>query len=274
MTNHFILLNNTAAETRLLESQIRALHQPHTPLHILEAGCGQKWTLSLAGIEYSLTGIDLDEAALSLRMQKYNDLDNAIIGDLTTASFPDNSFDIIYNAFVLEHVRDAQAVLDNFTRWLKPGGLIILKIPDRYSVYGFLARHTPHWCHVGYYRYVKGIRTAGLPGHAPYPVTYDPVLSQTGLKQYCRNNGLLINQGYLKNNYLRKKNLRTWMVRTLARFISLAALGYLHWRHNDLILVIQKPEKRITRQPVGSLQPNLERTGKERHRVHSDADMT
>ena len=242
MTNQFLLLESTAAETRVLESRIRALHQYHTPLHILEAGCGQKWTLSLDGIAYSLTGIDLDEAALSLRKQKYDDLDNAIVGDLTTASFSDNSFHVIYNAYVLEHVHDAHAVLENFTRWLKPGGLMILKIPDRYSVYGFLARHTPHWSHVFYYRYVKGIKTAGLPGHAPYPVTYDPLLSCAGLEQYCQQHGLRICQGYRKNNYLRKKTMRTWLVRMAAQCFSLAALGYLQWRHNDLILVLQKPE--------------------------------
>lgn len=244
MPNEFILLKDTATESRVLESWVRAQHRGSTPLQILEAGCGQKWILSLDDIEYSLTGIDLDEAALALRKQRYNDLDNAIVGDLSVASFPENSFHVIYNAFVLEHVPDAKVVLENFARWLKPGGIIILKVPDRYSVYGFLARHTPHWCHVAYYRYVKGIKSAGKPGHAPYPVVYDPVLSQAGIIRYCDTHGLSLTQGYLKNNYLRKKNLRTKLIRSAVRLCSKAVLGRLHWEHNDLILVIQKPEVR------------------------------
>ena len=71
-----------------------------------------------------------------------------MLGDLRTVCFARNSFDIIYSAYVLEHVPQTERVLLNFLDWIKPGGLIILKFPDRNSVYGFITRLTPHWVHI------------------------------------------------------------------------------------------------------------------------------
>src|SRR6202035_5001393 len=48
------------------------------PLSILEAGCGQSWLIDLTDVEYRLTGIDLDPAALEMRKTRFHDLDDAI----------------------------------------------------------------------------------------------------------------------------------------------------------------------------------------------------
>ncbi|MGH9955766.1 MAG: methyltransferase domain-containing protein, partial [Pyrinomonadaceae bacterium] len=94
---------------------------------------------------------------------------------------------VIYNSFVLEHIEDASQVLQNSTRWLKPGGIVVLKIPDPDSVCGFITRVTPHWFHVFYYRYLLGARNAGKPGYAPYTIDYrsSPV---AGFENSARNN--------------------------------------------------------------------------------------
>lgn len=42
--------------------------------------------------------------------------------------------------------------MKNFVTWVKPNGIIIIKIPDPYSVRGFVTRNTPFWFHVLYYR--------------------------------------------------------------------------------------------------------------------------
>lgn len=95
----------------------------HETLKILEAGCGQVWWLDLNGLNYELTGVDLSREAVELRQQKFNDLDQVVIGDLLTVEFPNDGFDVIYNSYVLEHVDEAERVLENFYQWLKPGGL-------------------------------------------------------------------------------------------------------------------------------------------------------
>src|SRR5690606_33965359 len=131
---------------------------------ILEAGCGNSWQLKLPGVKYVLTGVDLNEDALRIRKCERKDLDGVIHGDLRTVALDADQYDVIYNSFVLEHVQQAEHVLSNFCRWLKPGGILILRIPDPKSVYGFLSRLTPFWFHVFYKRFIAGIKTAGKPG--------------------------------------------------------------------------------------------------------------
>ncbi|HEY2036015.1 MAG TPA: methyltransferase domain-containing protein [Steroidobacteraceae bacterium] len=197
------------------------------PLRILEAGCGRTWAHRLS-VPYVLTGLDLDPDALAAR----TDLDHAIVGDLRTAEFAPHSFDVIYNAFVLEHVRGAREVLERFLGWLAPGGMLILKVPDRDSAYGFLTRFTPFWAHVMIYRYMLGYSQAGTPGHAPYPTYYDKVVSERGLREFCLGHGMRAPELYRLCSY---ENQRS--VRTAAFLTSLLSGGRLPWRHNNLLLI-------------------------------------
>src|SRR4051812_34019938 len=85
------------AET--LSSAIKGLNGP---LEILEAGCGRAWTLDLAGVNYRLTGVDLDEHALQSRVEEVGDLDDAIVGDLTVpGTIPGARYDVVFSSFVL-----------------------------------------------------------------------------------------------------------------------------------------------------------------------------
>ena len=94
---------------------------------------------------YKLTGVDIDKHALEHRKSAEKDLDDAIVADLRSVDLPSNAYDVIYNAYVLEHIDGAEQVLQKFLNWLKPNGALIICIPDRYSAYGFFAYHTPHW---------------------------------------------------------------------------------------------------------------------------------
>ncbi|MCW8107224.1 class I SAM-dependent methyltransferase [Alteromonas ponticola] len=234
------IIENSKVESLLLADYVRKHFSNLDHLSILEAGCGQSWALDLNGTDYTLTGIDVDEDALALRMQNSGDLNTAIVGDLRVLDLPAQQFDLIYNAFVLEHIENAVQVLNNFDRWLKPNGLLILKIPDRDSVYGFLARHSPHWSHIFYYRHVKQCENAGKPGFAPYPVVYDDCISRAGIRDYCKRNNLELVTELGKNNYIKKRRLSSLMVKYSAMLISLLSLGYLAWQHNDLVFVIRK----------------------------------
>ena len=110
-------------EFKIMEQYIAERSVADNALQILEAGCGQKWSINLDRVEYILTGVDLDKAALELRMNVVNDLDEIIQGDLVSVALSESHYDVIYNAFVLEHINGAENVLNNFIRWLKPGGL-------------------------------------------------------------------------------------------------------------------------------------------------------
>ena len=74
---------------------------------------------------------------------------------------------------------------------LRPGGRLILRVPDGKSVFGWLAKHTPHVTHVWFKKYVERFPDAGKPGHAPYPTVYDDVVSAEGLREWARRSGVV-----------------------------------------------------------------------------------
>jgi len=152
--------------------------------NILEAGCGRKWNIALADVPFRLTGIDLDADALAYRTNVVGDLDEAIVGDLREVELTQHRYDVVFSAFVLEHIRGAESVLDSMVDALKPGGLLVLRVPDGKAVYAFLARLLPFWTHVLYKRIADHDKLAGKPGHPPYRVVYDPIVSREGFRRY------------------------------------------------------------------------------------------
>ena len=220
-------------DQRRIEELIDALPRP---LEVLEAGCGRLWTLNLVA-PYRVTGIDLDRDALRARFEDEGDLDEAIVGDIRTADLPAARYDVIYCSFVLEHVDGAETVLRNFDRWLRPGGLLIVKVPDRGALYGLAARMTPHWFHVWYYRAVRKVKTAGTPGHGPYPTHYDPIIARPGFEAFCRERGLVLRETLLVDNYIRGSRVLRW----LGRFVGIVSAGRIPWRWNDLTFIVSKP---------------------------------
>ena len=154
-------------------------------VEILEAGCGSRWDVQLDGLDYKVIGVDLDAAAVEARMTVRKDLDEVIIGDLLKVDLGDRKFDIIFNSFVLEHVVGAESLLQRFVGWLRPGGIILIRIPDPDSVKGLVTKLTPHWFHVWYYRVVLRYPGAGQPGKPPYPTIYEPVVSRPGIRDFA-----------------------------------------------------------------------------------------
>jgi ubiquinone/menaquinone biosynthesis C-methylase UbiE len=70
-----------------------------------------------------------------------------IVSDITSIPVPDASFDAILCSEVLEHIPDAVAALNEFTRILKPGGILLITAP-----FASLTHFAPyHFC--GYNKY-------------------------------------------------------------------------------------------------------------------------
>ncbi len=240
-------------EMAMLADQIRQIAASvGTPLRILEAGCGQKWDLNLAGTPFVLIGIDIDEAALEIRKNVVKDLDETIIGDLRSVQLGDNKFDVIFCSYVLEHIVGAELVLDNFLKWLKPNGLIIIQVPDPESVKGFVTRLTPHWFHVLYYRWVRGMKYAGKLGHGPYPTHYDGVISRRGMRDFCNRNELRIKAEYGCGWRAHGRGLTRFAINSFQRMASLVSLGALSSTHDDITFIIQR-EPQLRRATTASV---------------------
>jgi len=212
----------------------------NSTLNILEAGCGNMTGLTLDGIQYTLTGVDIDKDALDIRNKQERSLDISIIGDLRDVKIEENRFDVIYNSYVLEHIDGAEGVLSNFVRWLKPGGILILRIPNRDSVRGFLTRITPFWFHVFYAKHMQGYKDAGKPGFAPYPTYYDKVVSRRGIYEFCNSYGLHVKAEY-SGGHGRKNRWISMIADKMADWIlHSATLNLLFSKHTILIYSIEK----------------------------------
>lgn len=225
----------------LIASSIRAYAdgRPET-LRILEAGCGRTWNIDLEGVDYRLTGVDLDAEALRYRAEVIGDLDDWVVGDLRTVNLPVATFDVVFSAFVLEHISGAEHVLDRLLTALKDDGLLILRVPDGSSVYAFLARFLPFKLHVWYKRIADHDKQAGQPGHPPYPVVYDTIVTREGLNRYAETHGLTRLAEVGTNPHLdhigRLKPILRWGQHTLAAL----SRGRLDGTHSNLTIVYRK----------------------------------
>jgi SAM-dependent methyltransferase len=238
------------AEIALLQSEAILAHgrQLERPLSILEAGCGQRWFIDLTGLDYTLTGIDLDPVALDMRQNQVHDLHTAICGDLCSVELPAASFDVVFSSFVLEHIPRADLALDNFVKWLKPGGLLILRLPERKTVHGFYTRILPHWVHIWYYRNVHHSPFAGQPGYAPYPTYYHPVIGRERLMRFLAERNVncvtCCGDGFRRNDSSLKKKI----LRAIVKLTAVLSLGYLAADYKDLLYIAVKSG---ADQPVG-----------------------
>ena len=235
-----ILRADGRTTTRTFVEEIRRTVPDDGHVEILDAGCGRHWRLDLDGIPHRITGVDTDRDAVRHRQEVVGDLAESYVGDLLEIDLPPGRFDVVHSSFVLEHVGGAKRVVDRFFEWLRPGGLLLLEIPDRDSAFGFLSRITPFWFHVLYRRYIFRQPTAGKPGHAPYPTFYDEIISVRGIREYCRIHGHEIVHEYGMSVSLGRFGRLAPLFTTTLKLVQLLSLGRLAASHTNLAYVIRK----------------------------------
>jgi len=101
---------------------------------ILELGCGGgQCTIALAKRGGNVTGLDLSETQLEYarRLADEHDVNVEFVqGDVTDLGmFPDESFDIVFNAWVFQWVGDLAACFEETNRILRPGGRFVFSMP-------------------------------------------------------------------------------------------------------------------------------------------------
>ena len=95
---------------------------------MLDIGCSIGATLSAAvELGWQPTGVDVSQRAVDACTER--GLDCHLVEGLEIP-FGDNTFDLVTNWHVLEHVADVKETLTEWQRVLKPGGVMILETPD------------------------------------------------------------------------------------------------------------------------------------------------
>jgi SAM-dependent methyltransferase len=99
---------------------------------LLDVGCGAGKTMNLLrqqgwdtyGVDFGAAAVDFARTSLGL---------NVRLGDLFGAAYKDNFFDVILFSHSLEHMYDPFETLREAFRILKPGGLLVIAVPNARS---------------------------------------------------------------------------------------------------------------------------------------------
>ncbi len=151
--------DHTAVERRFLDQALR----PGSVA--LDAGCGR--TTRLRGYRdriARLVGVDVDEDAG--RTNSY--LDEYVLADLDDPlPFVDDSFDVVYANFVVEHLAYPERTFSEWRRVLRPGGTLVLLTSNRASPLMAAADRLPQRVRLAIKR-----RGAGAVERDVYPTRY------------------------------------------------------------------------------------------------------
>jgi SAM-dependent methyltransferase len=181
------LPSGEARESLLAVHGILRAVLPPGKLAIYEAGGGSTSFLPLSVLNRAhVTVVDIDED--QIRNNDY--AQETILGDIQRYRFQPETFNLVICYNVIEHLPDVEAALLGFCESLRCGGLILIGAPNPKSLSGVVTKYSPHWFHVWFYRHVRGDKKAGLPGQAPFPTFFHPLVSLARLEAFAKAHGL------------------------------------------------------------------------------------
>ena len=99
---------------------------------VLDIGCGDGGFLEeLQHLGLDVEGLDFSPTAVALARQRGL---RVLQGSVEDASYPAESFDLVVMRHVLEHLPNPAATLEIVRGWLRPGGRILIEVPNRDSL--------------------------------------------------------------------------------------------------------------------------------------------
>lgn len=212
------------------------------PLRVLEAGCGAASRVDL-GQQVYVVGIDVE----ARQLDRNDGLDEKIVADIQTHQLLDASYDIIVCWNVLEHIKSPSQALESFQAAVKPGGLVIIAVPNPNSIKGWVTRLTPHWVHVLVFRHVYGSPTAGLPGYGPFRTIMDRSIAPKALRAQFEAQGFTEEYSRLYPSRiitrLKQRSLLAYVSYRAALFLSkVVTFGRYDGNNSDVIAVFRRPQ--------------------------------
>ena len=220
-----------------VDDALRSLERPH----VLEAGCGSAAHVRFPQSSH-ITGIDIDTHQLA----RNTAVSEKILGDVETYDLPPATYDAIVCWYVFEHLNFPDHALVRFARAVKPGGVIVLALPNLMTPKGLITKYSPHWFHVAWRRYVLGRKHAGTPGHGPFPTTLPWTMTPERLLRLaaCCNLDVAF-EAYLEDGkqvQTREKVAltgRRWDA--VKRLVARLSRGRLDAARTEVLLVLRRP---------------------------------
>ena len=109
---------------------------------ILDAGCGSGWaTVYLLKKGYKVFSVDLSLNSIrkTKRISSVTKAKSKIKRcDLTSLPFENNFFEVAFSFEVFEHIPDLDKALVELMRVIRPGGKLIVSIPNKYGAFSIM----------------------------------------------------------------------------------------------------------------------------------------
>jgi SAM-dependent methyltransferase len=161
---------------RFLKFVASRLRPEHSVLD-LGAGAGDLNQYNFKGRVARIVGVDLDPRVRQNRL-----LDEGFVADVNELPFEDNTFDIVFSIYVLEHLADPGRFVGELRRVLKPGGLFLALTPNRWHYVSLIASLTP----TSFHRWYNEKR--GRTAEDTFPTLYR-LNSQNSLRKHFLQHG-------------------------------------------------------------------------------------
>ena len=121
---------------------------------ILDVGCGSAWVAQMfCSKRYEVVSLDISYKNTSEALKRYPSENHAaVVADVYSLPFKDNSFDYIIASEIIEHVAAPDIFIMNLFRVLAPGGALLVTTPFKekleYSLCIHCNKPTPHNAHL------------------------------------------------------------------------------------------------------------------------------
>lgn len=122
--------------------------------NILDLGCGEGTRLAYFAKGKSGVGIDISKTAIKLAQKRYPNLKFKVADIEKRIPFPNNKFDMVYSAYVFEHLTKPEKVVKEALRTLKTGGYLVIIAPN----YGAPNRSSPVFKGSRFKKLINGIK--------------------------------------------------------------------------------------------------------------------
>jgi SAM-dependent methyltransferase len=111
------------------QDRLQTLRQHKQSGTMLDLGCSSGGFLGFFRSDsWKLYGIEM--SADCARRAEERTGAHVFVGDILDAPFPPESFDVITCFDVLEHLYEPRQVMDKAAKWLKPGGIFYVQVPN------------------------------------------------------------------------------------------------------------------------------------------------